>query len=172
MSLRRFIASNCELSDVKNENVINLSVKEAVEKGLVDADSPVGDLNITYKKLMNTSNVNDNKGILYFVNDEDDFSELSIFAEPCSAYQSEYTDKKYCATIEWGYSEKRSLQLINYIREQLSKTNEIELWSIWLDRHSEAIINTCDINQLTFADIKVAVGLDYFENPTCLKVTK
>lgn len=57
----------------------------------------------------------------------DDNYFLHIFPEVGS-----YTDKKYGVALEWNYTEGRSKQIIEYIRNALRNTDSVELWHVWL----------------------------------------
>jgi hypothetical protein len=62
-----------------------------------------------------------------------------------------YTEKKYCACLEWVYAESGAEKLIQYIRRHLTEAEEIELWNIWLGERfdeSKPRIKTRHIDQL------------------------
>ena len=171
MSLMEFIASDCELSSHKNEKIKTLSINEAIKKGLIDLDEEIDDWGITNREILKDEDFDAPDSFLC-VDDEEALHELSIFPQSEISYESEYTDKKYCATIEWQYSEDRAHKLIEYIKEQLSKTDEVEVWSVWLDEHSKVVISYCNIDELTPSILHDVVGLDSYEIPKCLIVKK
>ena len=43
-----------------------------------------------------------------------------------------WTEKKYTAALEWDYSEQRARYVIDYLREVLERTDEAEVWHIWM----------------------------------------
>ena len=45
---------------------------------------------------------------------------------------SDYTNKKYGVSLEWDYTDGRAEQILKYMRDALEKTEEIELWHVWL----------------------------------------
>jgi hypothetical protein len=62
-----------------------------------------------------------------------------------------YTEKNYCACLEWVYTERGAEKLIQYVRQHLTDAEELELWNIWLgDRFDDAKprIKTRHIDQL------------------------
>lgn len=43
-----------------------------------------------------------------------------------------YTDKEYGVYLEWDYTEGRAKQIIEYIKNALQETDNIEFWLVWL----------------------------------------
>lgn len=52
---------------------------------------------------------------------------------PSRGYLEIKTGKKYFAELGWIYTPGRAKRIIEYIRDHLKTTNEIELWHVWLD---------------------------------------
>lgn len=44
----------------------------------------------------------------------------------------DYTNKKYGVCLEWNCTDGRAERILEYIKENLKKTEEIELWHVWL----------------------------------------
>lgn len=71
-----------------------------------------------------------------------------------------YTDKKYGVFLEWDYTDGRAKNILNYIKDALENTNDIELWHVWLMDYYEyeerPIIHkyVTSINDFTIQDIK------------------
>lgn len=58
---------------------------------------------------------------------EDDFS-----LYPAECLSDVRTEKKYAVYLEWSYyTEGRAKNIIEYIKENLTHTDEVELWHIW-----------------------------------------
>ena len=66
------------------------------------------------------------------------------------------TEKPFAAVLQWGrFTEGRTLQFIEYLREQLKISPEIELFSVWLD--DDVVIEESaelSINELTPSHIQ------------------
>lgn len=52
---------------------------------------------------------------------------------PTNGYPEIKTDMKYFAELAWQYTPGRAARIIEYIREHLKTTDEVELWHVWLD---------------------------------------
>lgn len=58
---------------------------------------------------------------------EDDFAFY-----PAEGLSDGRTEKKYAVYLEWNYyTEGRARNIIEYIKENLKHTDEVELWRIW-----------------------------------------
>lgn len=44
----------------------------------------------------------------------------------------DYTNKKHGVYLEWNYTDGRAEKIVEYIKENLKKTEEVELWHVWL----------------------------------------
>ena len=72
----------------------------------------------------------------------------------------DYTDKNYGVFLEWDYTDGRAKQIIEYIRNALQKTDNIEFWNVWLMDYYEfddrPFFNrkTISIEELTTEHIK------------------
>ncbi len=99
-----------------------------------------------------------------------------------------YTDKKHGVSLEWRYTDGRAKRIIDYVKEALEDTDEVEIWLVWLlgywefeERpiiHSRKIsINDMtedDINAIDSADVWRKEDKNYPERPSfyCLTVTR
>lgn len=65
----------------------------------------------------------------------DDGGEDDLFGiSPSDGYLEIKTDMNYFAELSWfTYTPGRAARIIEYIREHLKTTDEIELWHVWLD---------------------------------------
>lgn len=159
MSLFEFIASDKLLDDVKNPYFEYLSLNDAIERNIVVAD------NIMTNK--------DEKIIMLYESPEHP-GEISIRKDMffSSGYAREYSNKKYFSEFFWSYTEIRAKQLIDYLNEQLKSTDEIEIWSIWMDEHKTATIKTVNANELSITDLAFIDTSNGYEKPKCLIIKK
>jgi len=158
MSILTYIASDHPLPIVPNPHERMVSVNEAIALGKInihncllapdfDRDKPgvmlVSDREVVFN--IDTGEIDD--GAL-----DDDFALLS--AEGCD---SMYTEKNYAVYLEWAYyTEGRAQRIIEYIKENLRHTDEVEIWRIWMGTHERPLIRTKNIpiSQLTPQDIQ------------------
>ncbi len=59
--------------------------------------------------------------------------------------------------LEWAYyTEGRAQRIIEYIKENLRHTDEVEIWRIWMGTHERPLFRTTtrSITQLTPQDIQ------------------
>ena len=128
MSTCTYIASKILLPEVKNPHYKTMSVNEALSMGLIVPDfllnsgcnrnapgvilwmdnEPKLD---TETGVLDDGDYDDDLAILMFDGDTDDI----------------YTEKKYKVYLEWTCTKGRSQKVIEYIREQLTYTDEIEI---------------------------------------------
>lgn len=94
---------------------------------------------------------------------------------PCGGYLEIKTDKQYFAELSVGdYTPGRAKRIIEYIREHLKITGEIELWNVWLDngfdhrvRKRYVSIDALTVDTLQEID-RIPVGKDPVEpRPHC-----
>lgn len=161
MSLFQFLASDKQLEDVKNKLVEFISINEAIEQGIEFDDSIINDPEID----------KDEKALASFRNEED-LNEIEITSNGYHSkeYAKEYSNKKYFSELNWRFSETRAKELITYLKEELEKCEEIELWSIWIDEFEEATIKTVDVNSLTVDDLRVLDISSGYDKPKCLVI--
>lgn len=100
----------------------------------------------------------------------DELLALRIILEDDMYYAKMYTNKPYCAYIEWRYSDKNAEGIIKYIQQHLKSNRTIELWNAWMGDKEEVIYKNCNLEALTIKDIKEIWGKTEFNNPECLKI--
>lgn len=86
----------------------------------------------------------------------------------CSKMIEFTTNKKFFACLEWGqYSFKSASGIVEYIKEQLSLSNNIELWYTWLDNNIDHPIHTTTISSanLSTHDLKKLAQINVWEEP-------
>ncbi len=157
MSVYNFFASNAVLESVINEKVFFFSFNEALERGIKIP------WNIADK---------DKKNTILYVKNREDLDEIEISPGHMIDDENNYTKMKYRASLHWVYTEKRAEQLLDYIKQHLQKTNEIELWKIWLGEKEKPDIICCKLCDLDNKKIKSIFGKNGFKKPLCLKVIK
>lgn len=92
----------------------------------------------------------------------DDCFELT----PCEHYDGVYTEKEYAVALGWHYyTEGRAQQVIGIIRENLSRTDEVEIWHLWMGFGEKPLVRsrTVSINELTAKDLLDLMNTDVFE---------
>lgn len=121
MSSYSFIATDYEMPEVDNTKVKYITVQEAI------------DLGIKPHELMPWEKMNPNDKIL-FVENEDDLDGVVITKEDADIYDVNwYTDKSFIYSVEFRYSYLTIKQLLEYLKENISEGQRLELWSIWID---------------------------------------
>ncbi|HOM01571.1 MAG TPA: hypothetical protein PLH43_01940 [Acetivibrio sp.] len=178
MSAFTYIASNNPLPEVKNPHYKTLSINEALSMGIevpdflldsgCDRDKPDVILwsDIEIKIDTETGTVDDG-GF------DDDFAILKL----SNTAEDVYTEKKYCAYLEWNLTRGRSQKVIDYIREQLEYTDEIEIWRIWMGSGEKPLIKkrTVFIDALTPNELMWLEEADILSEPPtqyCIIVKK
>ncbi|MBV1758645.1 MAG: hypothetical protein KMY55_12500 [Dethiosulfatibacter sp.] len=161
MSLYQFLASDSPLKDVQNPNIEIISLNEMAKRNLVVPEI-----------LLNNKNTDPNEKIVLICESEELLHEIEIRKDNPKGYAHPYTSKKYVSEITFRYTDIRAEQLIKYISENLLISDELEIWSIWLDDLKEGIIETKSQNDLTLEDLKKVLGPGYYEMPRCLKIKK
>ena len=75
-----------------------------------------------------TIEINTETGVVSDGDYEDDFA-----LYPAECLSDIRTEKKYAVYLEWNYyTEGRAKNIIEYIKENLKHTDEVELWHIWM----------------------------------------
>lgn len=159
MSSIFYMASDYPLEERPNPNYKTLSVNEALAIGLevpefllksgFDRDRP--DV-ILWSEELDTQDKLD-----------DDFSIYTLDA----SMDDLYTEKKYRAALEWDYTEGRAEKVIQYIREHLEHTDELELWHVWVGLYAVPNIRKCPIplGELITDDLKELSDLEVWKEP-------
>ncbi|MBZ9626150.1 hypothetical protein G9F71_025425 [Clostridium sp. FP2] len=142
MSAYSFIATNYEIPEVENSKKKIITVQEAIELG------------IKAHAFMPWENMNPNDKIL-FLEKESDLDELVITKD--TEYEKNvrwYTDKPSIYSVNFGYSELRVKQLLEYLKENISEGHQLELWSIWLDDKQNIEPITCNYEEVSTHNLK------------------
>lgn len=160
MSAYRFIASNNELYEVKN-SIELISLNEALARGL-EKDLVMEDI---------LKNGNPDEKVIAHASSEDAFYDLSIHREDVTYYANDYTNKKYSASISLKSDHKNLTNLLNYIKKELEKVDEIEVWKIWMDDIQLAEYIEYHICDLTVNKLKKFFLTSNFK-PRCMIVRK
>jgi len=109
--------------------------------------------------------INIDNGTIYDGGADDNYFLLSFGAV------SDYTNKKHAVYLEWNYTDGRAEQILEYIKENLKKTEEIELWHVWLMDYYEyedsPVIHKrrISIKELTIRDIKEWDNAEIWNHP-------
>ena len=83
----------------------------------------------------------------------------------------DYTDKKYGVYLEWNYTDGRAEKIVEYIKENLKKTEEVELWHVWLGNYYEyedsSVIHkrTIKMDEMTIRDIYELDNANIWNHP-------
>lgn len=76
---------------------------------------------------------------------------------PAMEMDDVYTEKKYAVYLEWHrYTVGRANKIIEYIKENLKHTDEVEIWRIWMGGYETPTIRTkrMFIDELTPENIR------------------
>lgn len=159
MSSVFYMASNHPLKERPNPNCKTLSVHEALAMGMdvpefllepgVDRDKP--DVLLWSDDLDTQGKLDDDFGIYTLDPSMDDL----------------YTAKNYRAALQWDYTDGRAEKVIQYIREHLEHTDELELWHVWVGLDAFPKIRRCliPLEELTPADLKELSDLEVWKEP-------
>lgn len=159
MSSVFYMASDRPLKERPNPNCKTLSVNEALAMGMdvpgfllepgFDRDKP---------DVLLWSDDLDTQGKL-----DDDFAIYAL--DP--SMDDIYTEKKYRAALQWDYTEGRAKKVIQYIREHLEHTDELELWHVWVGLDAFPKIRKCPISldELISDDLKELSELEVWKEP-------
>ena len=167
MSVLTYIASNYPLDNHPNRHEQLVSVNEALALGKTnihdsllapgfDRDKPGVILWSDREVVFDIDKGEIRDGAL-----DDDFSLLCA-----DGSDSIFTEKKYTVGLEWNYyTEGRAQKVIDYIRENLQYTNEVEMWHIWMGSGEKPLIRsrTIPINGLVPEDIKALMDSNVVE---------
>ena len=158
MSLFQFLACDKLLMEVKNPYIEFISINEALKR------------NIDFT--MNDTEIDKEEKFIMFCDSEEHMEEIEINHDMyySSEYAEEYSNKQYFSELCWRYTEARAKQLIEYLKEQLKSSDEIEIWSIWLDDHKSASIKSINVNELSIADLEFLDTSNAYEKPKCLVI--
>lgn len=107
----------------------------------------------------------------------DDNFYLQPFPDPLH-----YTAKRYGVSLEWPqYTPGRARRVMDYIREVLTRTDRVELWTVWLSDYDPPVIRRAvvPVDELTPEDIRELADAEIWNNPDryrptyyCLEITR
>lgn len=126
MSFYSFIATNYETPEVDQTKVKYITVKEAIA------------LQIKPHELVPWEEMNPNDTIL-LVENEEDLHEL-VIKKTDDDDVTEYTSYPFIYEINFIYSEVRTKQLLEYLKETIREGQIVELWRVWIG-HDDYEIN-------------------------------
>jgi len=159
LSRFQFIASDSPLKDVKNPYIEFFSINMALTRGIELDDYLLDDPDID----------RDDEKMMFICDSDEHMHEIEIKQEESPLYTEKYTQKKYVSELRWIYSEERALQLLDYIKEHLNDSNEVELWDTWMDDDQISTIRHCTFENFSLEDIKKIYGGNFFK-PECMIV--
>ncbi len=144
MSVCVFIAADTPLEEVKNPHYKILSIHEAEQIGM-DIPEDLLESGVNPDKpnviLWSDTKLIIEKGKAFDGDLDDDFALLHM------DNVGHYSDKKYGIYIEWNYpTDGRAKKILKYIQKALKKTDNIEIWCVWLSNYEPPIIKTTTIN--------------------------
>jgi len=165
MSSLFYMASDYPLEEVPNPHMKTMSVNEALAMGVKDIpeillapgfDRDKPDV-ILWSDIDLVAGAEQCDGL------DDDFSIRTL---DCST-DDIYTDKEYRAVLAWDYTAGRAEKVIQYVREHLKHTDELEIWHIWMGNGDYPKIRKCTIGIDEFApdDLKELSEMDVWSEP-------
>lgn len=134
MSYCTYIASDYPLEPKKNPHDITLSVNEALAMGIKDIPehylTPEFDKDEPDVMLYSDRDIEINTETRE-IKDGDHDDDYALY--PVEGFGDIYTEKKYAVYLEWvRYTEGRAKKVIEYIKENLKHTDEVEIWHIFM----------------------------------------
>lgn len=158
MSYLTYIASDYPLPIVKNPHDKLLSVNEALALGVEDIPDilMVPDFDRDKPEVILYSD----REVVFDINRKE--IRDGGFADDFALLQAEgmediYSEKKYKVYLEWNYyTVERADQVIEYIRDNLFHTDEVEIWRIWMGAAEKPTIRSkkVPISKLRGEDIR------------------
>ena len=168
MSAIIYIASDYPLKEVPNPHLKTLSVNEALAIGIEDIPEQLLEPGFDRDKpdVLLWSDTIDTQSQL-----DDDFSIWPLD----SSTEDIYTEKPYRVYLEWDYTKGRAEKVIQYIREHLEHTSEVEIWHVWVGDGVRPKIRNCTIalDEFTADDLKELSDLEVCQEPIphyCFKI--
>ena len=178
MSRMLFLASNDPLGTVQNPHFRRLSVNEALEMGITDIPehmlAPEYDRDEPDVILWSDVNIviDTEKGIYDDGGFDDDFEIYNMD----EYYGPTDSEKKFKVIIECDLTLGRAENILDYIRQQLERTDELELWSIWLGDYNQKISwYEAKIQEFTAEDLLEIAELPVKQQPLkhhCVRIRK
>ncbi|OCS93757.1 hypothetical protein [Caryophanon latum] len=138
MSYCTFIATNCELPEVKG-NETYITVREAIAR------------NMTAHEFLPWEDM-DPEAQLLVIENEEDLYELTI-TEGTYYDVSDYTKQPFIYELSFRYTAERVQQLFDYIKAHQQSGQVIELQQVWLDEY-DVPTTTLHADDLTLAHLQ------------------
>ena len=167
MSVLTYIASDSPLKEMRNPHIKLLSVNQALEMGIK-----------VHEFMLQALYDRDKTDVILWIDDDKNFGEISIrpFCKG-DMFDNIYTEKRFCAHLEWKYTEDRAVKLIKYIKSHLIDAGQLELWNIWLGEWfdgSELKVKKyyIPIEQLGISDLEKIFNKNKFEFPECIIIAR
>ncbi len=167
MSSLMYISSNYPLEEIKNPHYKTLSANEALSLGMnipefmlepgYDRDIPDVLLWSDTEILIDTASGTTDDGGL-----DDDFAIPKL-----NDTTDIYTVKKHHVYLEWICTEGRAEKVIEYVKNQLEHTDEIEIWHIWMGNEARSCIERrrLSMDDFTPAELMHLADLNVFSEP-------
>ena len=140
MSYFNFIASDYEMPGVDNTDKHRMTVKKAVDRGLMtnEYDLPL-----------------DSEVLIYET--EEEFDELMI--HPSDFINDKvvrtHTKKSYLNDVHLGSCECHYEALLCYLYENMKPGTTVELWKIWVSELEKPIVKTINLQNLTIQHLDI-----------------
>ncbi|MDO5558478.1 MAG: hypothetical protein Q4F95_02650 [Oscillospiraceae bacterium] len=163
MSYFKYIAADTPLDELTNPYVRYYSVSQARQAGI----------ELDYELLSSTDP--DKENTVVWCESEDKLNFPCVYAVKKEDFTQDIgTRRTYCAVLECGDLKKYAGEVLNYIKKELVKMNEIELWCIDLglrDRGKEVRTDHIKADNLCQEHIMKALYLNT-DTPYCLIIRK
>lgn len=160
MSSLFYIASDYPLKEVSNPHLKTMSVNEALAIGMEGIPEQLLEPRFDRDKpdVLLWSDIIDTQSQL-----DDDFSIWPLD----NSTEDIYTEKLYRVYLAWDYTKGRAEKVIQYIREHLEHTSEIEIWHVWVGDGVLPKIRNCTIalDEFTSDDLKELSDLEVWQKP-------
>lgn len=140
MSLLYLIASDEPLPERENPHIKLLSLNEAIELG-VELDPEVAEY----------IDDPDEPGVIMAGEDEELTDYPSFYDSDMSSYLEGKSEKKYAIEMEGDFAGHPEV-LLDYLKEQLKYTDEIEFWALWIGEDADE--NNKKIEEISYQEIE------------------
>ena len=163
MSQYSFIATDYELPEVDNSKEKIITVSEAIELG------------IKPHVLMPWEKMNPDGKVMIFEKEED-LGEL-VIRKVDVVYDeniSWYTTKPFIYSVDFGYTEGRAKELLDYLKKNMIEGYSLELWNIWLDDKKNIKPKYKNYNGISLSDISEVYDSnnENYANHSCIIIEK
>lgn len=123
------------------------------------------------EKLQNLEIGVERKGVILDIPNPNEY--LNIFIEDKYTYLNNFTDSKYIYNVEtWNFANNKH-KILEYIKSQMSNTNVLELWSVWLDdKEIDSKTKSIKFEDFNVSDLEWVFDIDEFIKPRGLRIYK